>query len=69
MYVDVLKRDAFLSYSIFFSSFFKNNIRVMKTYLCVHFCDCWPKKIVFLDLLYIFVRLSSIYLQLLCYLN
>ena len=38
-YVDVLKRDAFLRYSI---GFF-DNIGVMKSYLCT-FCNCWQNK-------------------------
>ena len=39
-------------------SFF-DNIGVTKLYICVHFCDYWQNKSFFVDLLYIFVRLSS----------
>ena len=40
MYVDALKRDAFLKYTIFFL----DNIGVMKTYIRVHYSDCWQNK-------------------------
>ena len=44
-----------LRYSIVF-----DNIGETKLYICVHFCDYWQNKSgFFIDLLYIFVRLSS----------
>ena len=56
MYVDVLKRDAF--FELFYLFF--DNIGVTKLYLCVHFCECWQNEsFVFVDILCIFVRLSS----------
>ena len=59
MYVDVLKRDA--GFEVFYR-FFLDNIGVTKLYICVHFCDYWQNKSVFVDILYIFVRLSSNFL-------
>ena len=58
MYVDVLKCDA--GFEVFYSFF--DNIGVTKLYICVHFCDYWQNKSFFVDLLYIFVRLSSNFL-------
>ena len=56
MCVDVLKRDA--GFEVFYRFF--DNIGVAKLYICVHFCDYWQNKSVFVvDLLYILVRLSS----------